>query len=217
MEQDKSPRDINLYLEAVNGVDKAYIKFTSVYLMPTLEQARLLGGIGSILAILSILPTAGAVLGIIGFILVLIAVKYISEITGDESIFKNYLIAVIIAIVGLVIVTFAGVASFMTAAPFMAGGPGPGLSGGLFGFLSLSMIGILVALWVLTIISAYFIRKSFNTIATALNVKMFGTAALLYFIGAILLIVLVGGIVIFIAEILQIVAFFQIPVEKPAA
>ena len=180
--------------------------------MPTLEQARLLGGIGSILAILSIVPAAGPVLGIIGFILVLIAVKYISDITGDESIFKNYLIAVIIAIVGLVVIIFAGFAAFMALIPSMAGGPG-----GFLNIFSLSVIGTLVALWILTIISAYFIRKSFNTISTVLNVKMFGTAALLYFIGALLLIVLVGGIVLFIAEILQIVAFFQIPVKKESA
>ena len=64
--------------------------------MATLEQARTFGGIGSILMILTIVPFAGPILGIIGFVLVLIAVKYISEIVGDPSIFKNYLIAVIL-------------------------------------------------------------------------------------------------------------------------
>ena len=76
------------------------------------------------------------------------------------------------------------------------------------------MIGVLAVAWIISIISAFFIRKSFNAVASALNVGMFSTAALLYLIGAFLVIVFIGAIVIFIAEILQIVAFFQIPVQK---
>ena len=65
------------------------------------------------------------------------------------------------------------------------------------------------------IISAIFIRRSFNSIASAVNVKMFSTAALLYLIGAILMIAFgIGTIISFIGIILQIIAFFQIPVKK---
>jgi len=178
--------------------------------MATLEQARILGGIGSILAILSIAPTVGPVLGVIGFILVLIAVKYISDITGDESIFKNYLIAVIITIVGVAVLSFIGFAVYAALLSSIVGGSRAFLSS-----FSLSVVGIFAALWILMIISAYFVRRSFNAISAALNVKMFSTAALLYLIGAILLIAFgIGGIISFVALILQIVAFFQIPVSK---
>ncbi len=179
--------------------------------MATLDQARTLGGIGSILMLLTVVPLAGAILGIIGFILVLIALKYISEIVGDESIFKNYLIAMIVGIVGLIITVFMGFGSIMTSFQLMGGaGPGPG---SVFHMLPL-VIGVLAVAWIISIISAFFIRKSFNAVASALNVGMFSTAALLYLIGAFLVIVFIGAIVIFIAEILQIVAFFQIPVQK---
>jgi len=178
--------------------------------MATLEQARTLGGIGSILMLLTIVPLAGTVLGIIGFILVLIAIKYISEVVGDESIFKNYLIAVILSIVGVVVISLAGFAAYLALIPSMAGGPER-----LLNIFSLSVIGVLVAVWILLIISAIFIRRSFNSIASAINVKMFSTVALLYLIGAILMIAFgIGAIISFIGIILQIIAFFQISVKK---
>ena len=64
-------------------------------------------------------------------------------------------------------------------------------------------------------ISGVFLRKSFNAIASGLSVKMFRTAALLYFLGAILTVVIVGFLLIFVASILQVVAFFSIPENSP--
>ncbi len=47
---------------------------------------------------------------------------------------------------------------------------------------------------------------------------MFGTVGYLYYLGAILLIILVGGIIIFIAKILEIAAWGSLPesIELPA-
>src|SRR5881398_1515805 len=71
--------------------------------MASLGQAKTLGGVGSILVLLSPIPTAGAVLSIVGFIMILIAVKYIADILGDQKIFNNMIIAVILAIIGIVV------------------------------------------------------------------------------------------------------------------
>jgi len=178
--------------------------------MTTLEQARTLGGVGSILAILAIVPLAGPILAIIGFVLVLIAVKYISDAVGDPSIFKNYLIAVIISIISVVVAAALGLAGLLGGFRLMG-------SPNLMGML-LSMIWVFVVVWILSIISAIFIRRSFNSIASAVGVKMFSTAALLYLIGAILMIAFgIGGIISFIALILQIIAFFQLPAEGGTA
>jgi len=177
--------------------------------MATLSQARTLGGVGSILAILAIVPLAGPILAIIGFVLVLIAVKYISDAVGDPSIFKNYLIAVIISIISIVVAAALGFAGALGGFRLMGG---PNLMG-----IFLSMIWVFVVVWILSIISAIFIRRSFNSIASAVGVKMFSTAALLYLIGAILLIAFgIGGIISFIGLILQIIAFFQLPAEGAA-
>lgn len=179
--------------------------------MATLEQARTLGGIGSILMLLAIVPLAGPILAIIGFIPVLIAIKYISEHTGDRTIFNNYLIAVIVGIIAMVVGAVMGFTGFLGGFGLMrAGAPMMGLT-----VMLLSMIAVLVVIWILEIIAAIFVRRSFTSIASALNVKMFSTAALLYLIGAILMIAFgIGAIISFIAIILQIIAFFQIPVKK---
>jgi uncharacterized membrane protein len=178
--------------------------------MAALEQARLLGGIGAILMLLALVPYAGPVLSIVGFILVLIAVKYISDHTGDRSIFNNYLIAVIIGIIAVIVAAVMGVAGiFGSLGLLLTGGPIATFAG-----MIMTLIAVLVVVWILEIIAAIFIRRSFNSIATALNVKMFSTAALLYLIGAILTIIIVGAIISLVAIILQIIAFFEIPAER---
>ncbi len=189
----------------------------------TLQQAKTLGGVGSILGLLSIVPYAGPVLSIVGFIMVLIAVKYISTVLGNKSIFNNMIISVILAIVGIIV----GVAT-VVAAIFSFVGIGF-LRGGLSGAfnpstlppgdllkLGATIVGGLVVVWIFFLISAIFIRRSYNAIAERLGVGMFHTAALLYLIGAALIIALgLGFIVLFVASILTIVAFFSIPDQLP--
>ena len=64
--------------------------------MHTMNEVKMLGGIGALLTVLTLAPTAGFVLGIVGAVLMLVAVKYASEILGDPKIFTNMLYAVII-------------------------------------------------------------------------------------------------------------------------
>ncbi|MEM3806137.1 MAG: DUF996 domain-containing protein, partial [Desulfurococcus sp.] len=81
--------------------------------------------------------------------------------------------------------------------------------------LIISIIAFLVLAWIVMIISTYFLRKSYSLVADRLGVELFRTVGLLYFIGAILLIVLVGGILILVALILQIIAFISLPESPP--
>ncbi len=185
-----------------------------MYYMNSLAQGRTLGGIGSILILLSIVPYAGIVLFIVGFILVLMAVKYISEAAEDKTIFNNMLIAVILAIVGMIAGAAVVVARlfpfFREFRPMYS--PSMFVEPRMYPFFT-TLIIALVILWIFYIGSAIFLRKSYTTIASKFNISMFDTVALLYLIGAVLSIVLVGFIVIYVAEILQTVAFFSI-VEK---
>ncbi len=175
--------------------------------MNSLDQAKTLGGIGSILILLVIFPIVGIVLSIIGTIMVLIAVKYISETVKDKTIFKNMLIAVILNVAGSVwTILIAGrlfpyFREFRQPYPWMLALPRTFL---------ITLIITLVVVWVLHIGSAIFLRKSYTIVASKLNISMFSTTALLYMIGAVLTIILVGFIVIYIAFILQTVAFFSI-------
>ena len=182
-----------------------------------LSRAKMLGGIGSILTLLLFVPDyVGSVLVIVGWILILIAVKDISEAVQDRSIYRNALISAIMAIIGAV--TFAVVVAAAVLAllglgtlPTTAGSMVPT---GFFGILAAALLGLAVV-WIIGIVGSYFLWKSFKGISAKLPVGLFGTGALLYFIGSILTIILIGFILIFIAQILFVVAFFSIP-DRPS-
>jgi len=198
---------------------------------PKLLQARVLGGVGSILVILSVVPYVGFALGIVGLILILVALKYISEEVSNEGVFRYGLYSVITGILASIIATLIGLAFFLSVSmssinptdvingstmvpPVDTGPPTMGLP--LPIAFMLSIIVLILVLWILVIVSAYFLRKSYNMIARSLGVGLFSTAALLYLIGAFLTIVfLVGLIIILVAAIIQAIAFFSIPERVP--
>ena len=190
--------------------------------MGSLSQAKTLGGVGAILLLLGAVPSVGPLLSIAGFILVLVAVKYVADAVQNRAIFNNMIISVITGIIGLVVffvLVLSAFAAFIGLPPppgfFQLFEPGlEGIGADVLAFLAVIIIG-LVIMWIFFIISAVFLRKSFNTIASTLNVRMFGTAALVNLIGAVLLVILVGFALIIVAEILMVVAFFSIPEQVP--
>jgi len=165
--------------------------------MGRLSDAKLLGGIGSILQIIPFLS-------IVGYILTLIAVKYVSDEVKDSAIFTDMIFAVITGIVGAVLgafMLFFGILSSVFTA-------GIGAILGVIAFLAIA--------WVALIISSIFVRRAFGSMATKLNISTFRTAGTLYFVGALLTIVLVGFLVLLVAFIMQIIAFFSIQDVQPA-
>jgi uncharacterized membrane protein len=190
--------------------------------MASLGEAKNLGGIGAILALLSGLLfwvpyNAGIGLLIVGLVLMLIAVKNVADTVGDQAIYSSMMYSVILAIIGPIIaavVVFAAAASFIST--FRGFTPGqttlpPGFITAL-GFLILAG----VILYICILISTVFLKKSYDAIALKLKVNMFHTTGLLFLIGAATLIVGVGVVILFIAAILQIVAFFSIPEQVPS-
>jgi uncharacterized membrane protein len=189
----------------------------------TLTQAKTMGGVGSILVLLSVVPSVGFILGIMGLVMVLIAVKQISDAVNDREIFNNVFVSVILQIVGVLILPFVVISSLLSAfsmaplgSPF-DGFAGPGTIGAdaILAFLA-SFIIALIGVWIILIIAARFLRKGYERIAARTGTEMFSKVGRWYFYGALLLIVLVGFIVILIAEIFQIVAFFSLPESPPA-
>jgi uncharacterized membrane protein len=184
--------------------------------MASLSQAKTLGGVGSILVLLGAVPNVGFVLAIVGFVLILVAVKNVSESINEPAIFNDMIIAVILAIVGLVVfgvIVIVAFFSFFNFGRFGTVTPGT-LPPSVLGAMGLLIVG-LVVVWVFYLVSAIFLRRSYERIGVRLNVNMFQTTGLLYLIGAALTIVLVGFLILLIAEILQIVAFFSIPEQLP--
>ena len=160
--------------------------------MSKMGTAKTLGGVGSILELIPFVS-------IVGYILTLVAVKYVSDELQDSSIFNNMLYAVITGIVGAVV-------GFLV---LLGGFRSPAFTSGMSGIAG--AIGFLAVAWIALIISAIFIRRAFGTMAGRLDIRTFRTAGTLYLVGAALTIVLVGFIILFVAYIYQVISFFSIP------
>jgi uncharacterized membrane protein len=161
--------------------------------MVTLSQAKMLGGIGSILVFIPFVS-------VLGYILVIIAVNGIANDLQDRSIFRNMLGSVI-----------AGIAGALLGAVVVI----EVLTGSFSGSLVAGLITLLLLSWVCLLLSAIFLRRSYGAIASRLGVGIFKTAATLYLVGAALTIVLIGFLVLFVAQILQAVAYFSMPAQPP--
>jgi uncharacterized membrane protein len=190
--------------------------------MTKLGEAKIFGGIGALLALLGVAPYAGLLLGLVGLILVFVAVKYIADETKNHKIFHDYLMNFIFQILAVVAVIVILIIAF-------------GVSGGIawatslsqqtftdfnsvwneFGTIFTSAIIALVIAWIFLVIGAYYLRKSYNSIAEHTKVNLFKTTGTVYFIGAITLIVLIGVLILFVAKIIEIIAYFSLPENLP--
>jgi len=187
---------------------------------------RAFGGVGSILMLLVMVPTVGWILGIVGLVFLLIALRKLSDVAKDESIFRNALIAIILGVAAIVIAPLVILSAlfglFSTAMrsqePIAITGTSiPGIlqtqttiPPGFLGLLA-SIAIALIAFWVFLIASSYFLYKSYKSVSLQTGVGLFSTAGLLYLVGSVLTIILVGLVVILIAIVLQTVAFFSLP------
>lgn len=184
--------------------------------MSKLRDAKIFGGIG---AILLLFP----VVSIVGIVLLFVAVKYIADETKDHDIFKNYLYSFIfniIAIIGFIsVLVFSFIALGLSFSyfdmqqfsdinyfqGFLTNSFAPSL-GGIIG----CGIAILVG-YILLILGALFLRKSFDSIAERTRVDLFKTTGLVYLIGAVTTIFFIGFFIFIIAIILEIASFFSLP------
>lgn len=167
----------------------------------SLESSKALSGVGAILvAIGSFVP----VLAIVGIILVLIGMKGLSDAYGEKAIFQNALYGFIFEVVASAAFFFIFVGTLLRGLTmprpieFLAG----------FGLA-------LVLAFIFFVLAAYFYKKSFDTLSSKSNERLFGTAGLLLLIGAVLTIILVGAFIMLVAWILAAVAFFSL--KPPAA
>ncbi|WP_324735829.1 DUF996 domain-containing protein [Thermococcus sp. SY098] len=186
----------------------------------TLSQAKMYGGIGAILALVGgAVPRLGSALSIVGIVLILLAVKEISNETGDEAIFKNYLISFILQIGAFLALIIAIIAVLGTSIIAMGGPRAFEHEMQNFGAIMTIIGSILVGFvifWIMFSLGSYYLKKSYEMIAEHTGVELFKTTGLLYFIGALTAIILIGLLIIFVARILEIVAYFSLPEELPS-
>ena len=200
----------------------------------TLESNKTLGGVGALLMVIGpFLGVYTGVLGLVGLILVLIALKGLSDHYNEGGIFNNALYGFILAIIGGVV--FVGVI-VVAAVDFLSAlgihwstlSDPTALSSinweELVTFDILwphiaAIVGSFIVLFVFVVVAAIFLRRSLTILSAKTGVNMFGTTGLLTLIGAVLTIIGVGLILLWVALILLTVSFFSIktqPAQPPA-
>jgi uncharacterized membrane protein len=176
-----------------------------------------LGGLAVFGVGFSISMVALAVVALVGLILLLIAMKNLAKYYNEPGIFKNILYAVIINVVtvgvvvalefALIIPTARNIStSFTTANP-----------SSVFSEVFLSFIAVIIVAMVLLIISAFLVMRSFNLLGEKSEVDSFKTAGLLYFIGVLLSIVVIGGIIAWIGFIFAAIGFHRLKPLPPTS
>jgi uncharacterized membrane protein len=208
----------------------------------TLESSKTLGGIGAILLVVAVVAFFAqpflSLMGIVGAILLLIAMHSLADYYREKAIFNNALYAFIALIVGI-IVTFASFFYLVVYTSYLTDLISllyPGFNGDWSNLPNLTpntnvnpadlvsfvgpILSILAAAWIFAIIASFFAWRSLKRVASKSTVGLFSTAGLLLLIGAVLIIAFgLGAILMWIAVLLLAIAFFQIKpqIEQPVA
>ncbi|MCD6447817.1 MAG: DUF996 domain-containing protein [Thermoplasmata archaeon] len=172
-------------------------------------------GVGAILSLVGIfIPYVGIVAALAGVILILIAVKIIADEANDRSIYSNYLVSFVLRILSVVIAGISFISIFGFSILSVTRGAKHIEEIGIKGLI-IGLIVAIVIFWIIYVISAIYLRRSYEKIAKYTKVDLFRTTGMLYLIGAATLIIAVGAIIIFIAEILEIISYFSLPDSMP--
>lgn len=181
------------------------------------KQAITFGRVGVLLPVAAIIPFLGILAGLASLILILISHYYFSKAYETPTIFKNALNGAIIAIAaniagGILIAIAIGTTAVSFWGNDMNNMGIQQITDILFssGFAIFGFVVILGG----AIIGYYFVYKAMKELAVQSKIHFFRIAGLLYFVGAITSIILIGGIVIFIGWILHIIAYFSTEIEE---
>jgi uncharacterized membrane protein len=199
------------------------------------DTSKTLGGIGAILMLVGIIPVVSfyGILEFVGAILILVALKGLSDYYQSVGIFKNALYGIIVGIVGAIVALVVAIAAILPNITPLLMEIYPGWDGNWASLqnmdpntnafnpttfdpsslisLAMGVIGILVIVWIVAIIGTFFIRRSLKQINEKSGVGLFGTAGLMLLIGAVLIIAFgFGAILMWIGILLLAIAFFQL-------
>jgi len=156
-----------------------------------ISTQKMLGGIGAILMVVIVIP----LIPIAGSVVLIVSLYQISRMLKKPSIFNKFIIGFVLGTIGNILLFFFGLGSLMAA--------------GRINFWI-----TLVPAYILCIVGFYFCKQAFDMLAKTINHKLFSTAGIIMFIGAITTIILfLGGILLFAGWIILAVAFFTAPEE----
>ena len=197
----------------------------------TLESSKTLGGIGAILMFVGIFPFISyyGIVELVGAVLILVGLHGLASYYRESGIFNQAIYGVLVGIVGGIIAGVAAVVSVLASFTNLLHQIYPGWNGDwatLQGMtpnttnldtstifpLVAGILAVLVIVWIVAIISAFFIWRSLKQVSNKSNVGLFGTAGLLLLIGAI--IPIFGLILMWISALLLAIAFFTMKAHE---
>jgi len=173
-----------------------------------IKSAGTLGLVGVILmlvgTLLGLIPYVG-ILGLVGVILVLIALNKLSKAYNNEAIWRNALYGFIMSIVVVVVLVIAVLAYITYLIPILTMHALPP-----YGFGS-SFLVFFIVLWIIAyvfvILEYRFFRDAYRELARSSGVSDFDNAAKWYWYGALLFIILVGGILILVGDVYALLGY----------
>jgi uncharacterized membrane protein len=200
----------------------------------TLESSKTLGGVGALLMLISpflgfVAGAFSSVVGLVGIILVLIAMKGLADHYHESGIFNNTLYGVILTIVGAVVfgatiaIAAVGLLADLGLGNLSSLSTDPSAFSNvdwqsltnfdiIWSHIATILIG-LVVLFIFVVVAAIFYRKSLTSLAEKTGVGLFGTTGLILLIGAVLTIIGIGFLLLWVALLLLTIAFFSIKTE----
>jgi uncharacterized membrane protein len=197
----------------------------------TLESSKTLGGIGAILMFVGIFPFISyyGIVELVGAVLILVGLHGLASYYRESGIFNQAIYGVLVGIVGGIIAGVAAVVSVLASFTNLLHQIYPGWNGDwatLQGMtpnttnldtstifpLVAGILAVLVIVWIVAIIAAFFIWRSLKQVSNKSNVGLFGTAGLILLIGAI--IPIFGLILMWISALLLAIAFFTMKAHE---
>ncbi|MEJ2272372.1 MAG: DUF996 domain-containing protein [Candidatus Bathyarchaeota archaeon] len=196
----------------------------------SIETSRILGLIGALLMFIGVVPYINyfGILEVIGIILVMVALYGLGGYYREAGIFNNALYSLIVAIVGVVISVVVIIVTVLSSLTDFLQTLFPDWNGDWTAMSGLTpdptnisldaiapfIVGIftvLAILWIFSIISAFFVRRSFGALSEKSGVNLFSTAGLITLIGAVLIVIFgIGIILIWVSSLLLAIAFYQL-------
>ncbi|MEM0339995.1 MAG: DUF996 domain-containing protein [Acidilobaceae archaeon] len=178
-----------------------------------LKAAKLYGAIGTtsllVSTILAVIPYVGIFLTltsyILGLALLLLAFKKLSDVYNRSEIFKNAMIWLVLDVVASLLAILGLVAIGVAFFEFIIRGRSLAF---LTGFLSLLLS---LAIFV---VSAFFYYRAVSTVAEVSKNELFKWSGICQLVGALTLILLIGFFLMFVAEILLLIAFLELKSEN---
>ncbi len=158
----------------------------------------------------TVIPAIGVILTLAGLVFQFIAVSSANKLASSKTLLKNFTISFIIAFISGIVSTF-GITGVLMASLFgssrsfnaYGGYSQPSIDWGMIIFLALIVIA-------LAIVSIIFMKKYYAELSIITEQQSFTTVFYLYAIGMLTTVILIGGILIFIAFILELMAWSNV-------